>query len=327
MTQNFFIGIGAQKCASTWLHDILLDHPGVVLGQRKEIDFFSYHYGRGHQWYERQFPELRQGVLAGEISPSYFVTQDVPARLRAYNPSVKILLSLRDPVERAISNHRHEVRLGNFSGPDLGFEAGLDNNPMYFEQSRYGTHLLRWRSHFPASRILVVLQEDIEANPVSVAQQVYSFLDLDPGHLSAALHARSNESHLHRSRGLESVRLGLRGTARSLGMDAVWRAAQRAGLQPLYRRLNRRASTLAIPRVSEATRQHLRERLEGEIRLVEELLERPLPTWRTGTRAEAGATLMGGHDDRIAPRASLRAPGSGSERSGSLLVSEIGGSQ
>jgi hypothetical protein len=283
MHQNLFVGIGAQKCASTWLYEILQDHPQVVLSTHKETDFFSYHYGRGLQWYERQFPTQRSACLSGEISPSYLISGDVPERLASFAPDAKILVSLRDPVERAISNHRHEVRLGNFTGPDLSFEAGLQNNPMYLEQSRYGTHLRRWLRYFTPSRILIVLQEDIQAEPLAVARQVYGFLGIDAEHISTALHARPNESHLYRSRALEWVRKSARMTVRSLGMDGVWQVAQRAGMQNLYRRLNRRSPETLIPPVSAVTKQRLRRVLEDEIRMVEELTGRSLPTWRADT--------------------------------------------
>lgn len=326
MSHDLFIGIGAQKCASTWLYDILRDHPQVVLSRSKELDFFSYHYGRGYQWYRSQFPALSSSTLAGEISPSYFVSKDAPDRVRAFDPQARILVSLRDPVERAISNHRHEVRLGSFTGSDLSFEAGLANNPMYLEQSRYGTHLRRWQQCFPEAQILILLQEDIEADPVSVAKQVYSFLDVDTEHVSSFLHVRSNESHLYRSRFVESTRKGLRNTARSLGMDGVWRAAQRAGLQRLYRQFNRRPPTLAIPPVSEPTRAYLRDLLAEEVRCVEDILGRPLPHWRLGARcaerqARCSSVLSEESPGRMLPQTAT----SSSIEPRSFFVPDLGG--
>lgn len=279
MNQNLFIGIGAQKCASTWLYDILADHPEVVLSTHKEVDFFSYEYERGFQWYERQFPENPQSKLCGEISPSYFVDLDTPARLRAFAPDAKILVSLRDPVERAVSNHRHEVRLGNFTGPDFSFEAGMRNNPMYLEQSRYGTQLRRWQEFFPRSQILVVFQEDIRKDPRKVARQVYLFLGIDTDHVPAALEKRSNESHLYKSRGIENMRKSIRELLRSIGMDGVWRAAQAFGLQGLYRRLNRSSPKSLIPPLSPSTEQRLRQQLENEITTVELMVGRTLAEW------------------------------------------------
>jgi hypothetical protein len=290
MKRNWFLGIGGQKCASTWLYDILLDHPQVRVSQRKEIDFFSYHYERGYQWYERHFQLNSEGYLCGEISPSYLIAGDVPQRVHAYMPEAKILVSLRDPVERAISNHRHEVRIGSFDGRDLSFEAGLRNNPSYVEQSRYGTHLQRWLKYFDPSAVLIVFQEDIIDDPIGVAQQVYRFLDIDPGHVSNALESRSNESHVYRFDGLERARRAARGVVRLLGIDGIWRAAQTSGMQRLYRRLNRRPPGAKIPPVAIETRRHLRRLLEDEVRVVEEITGRSLPHWRHDTRTQEEST-------------------------------------
>ncbi|WP_295607077.1 sulfotransferase domain-containing protein [uncultured Lamprocystis sp.] len=281
--RQLFVGIGVQKCATTWLYDILLDHPNVALSKRKELDFFSYHFGRGYQWYEEQFPADRHGCLVGEISPSYFVDANVPERLQAYAPEANLIVSLRDPVERAVSNHRHEVRLGNFHGDDLSFEAGLANNPLYLEQSRYGTYLQRWLRHIPVSRMLFLFQEDIDRDPQVIAQQVYRFLDVDDRHVSNAVEGRSNESVVHRSRMLEHARRSARDLGRLLGIDGVWRAAQKTGLQAVYRQLNRRPPEERIPPVSPETRQRLRLLLAEEIRLVEEITGRLLPHWRNQT--------------------------------------------
>jgi len=278
--RQLFLGIGVQKCATTWLYDILIDHPDLTLSKQKEVDFFSYHFGRGFQWYERQFPPSALDQLIGEISPSYFIDANVPERLHAYAPGVKLLVSLRDPIERAMSNHRHEVRLGNFCGDDLSFTAGLANNPLYVEQSRYGKHLQRWLQHFPASQLLILFQEDIDREPTAVARQVYEFLGIYTDHVSTAVQGRSNESHVYRYRFIERVRKASRNAARTLRVDGLWRAAQHMGLQSLYRRLNRRPPEAQIPRVSAAQRQQLRLLLEDDIGLVEKITGRQLPYWR-----------------------------------------------
>src|SRR5262249_23883612 len=129
-----FLGLGAQKCASTWLHRIVAEHPQVAMPTVKELDFFSNHYDRGYRWYESQFPAVDGDMRTGEVSPSYFHDIRVPARVRAYAPEMKLIVTLRDPVERALSNHRHEVRAGHIDGADLSFEAALESNPMYVEQ-------------------------------------------------------------------------------------------------------------------------------------------------------------------------------------------------
>ena len=92
-----YIGIGAQKCASTWLHRILAEHPDISVPEVQELDFFSYRFDHGYQWYERCFQSAKPARARGEISPSYFGEPTVPGRVARYLPEAKILLSLRDP--------------------------------------------------------------------------------------------------------------------------------------------------------------------------------------------------------------------------------------
>src|SRR5512145_3457050 len=83
-TRPTYVGIGAQKCASTWLHRMLEAHPQVCVPAVKEVDFFSYRYDRGYQWYERRLTTGSDGTVRtarGEISPSYFCEPSVPERL------------------------------------------------------------------------------------------------------------------------------------------------------------------------------------------------------------------------------------------------------
>ena len=94
-----FIG-NCQKCASSWLYDILADHPQVGVSEKKELDFFTQHYDNGHAWYERHFPHSSNIEVVGEISPSYFHEASAPARAKAFRSDARILVSLRDPVER-----------------------------------------------------------------------------------------------------------------------------------------------------------------------------------------------------------------------------------
>lgn len=166
MVQPTFIGLGAQKCASSWIHRVLGDHPEIFASEPKELDFFSHHYNRGYSWYEHCFEPGAGARARGEISPSYFCDPLAPTRVRDYDPALKLVLALRDPVSRAFSNHLHEIRKGFYHCPDLRFESGLARNPMYVFQSRYGSHLEAWTRAFPLSRILILVQEEIHTDPL-----------------------------------------------------------------------------------------------------------------------------------------------------------------
>ncbi len=274
-----FIGIGAQKCASSWLYDILADHPEAALSETKELDFFSYRYEQGYHWYESQFPDKPGAKAVGEISPSYFNEASVPERARLYSPDLRILLSLRDPVERALSQHRHLIRIGMVPGPDYRFEPALADNPSYVEQGRYATHLSRWLESFPENQVLVVLMEDIRKDPEVTARKVYEFLGIDSGHRSAALHEKSNPSYAVRSHVLDSIICTLRGTANKLGMGSAWQGLGRIGFQKLYRGMNRKPSSAVIPPALPETIESLKQRFNQETLKLQEMLGRDLSKW------------------------------------------------
>lgn len=249
------------------------------MSEEKEIDFFSYHFDAGYQWYERQFERCVDKVAIGEISPSYFHEPAVPGRVAAYLPAAKIIVSLRDPVERALSNHRHEVRLGRFQGADLSFEAGLANNPGYEEQGRYATHLKRWLECFPRDRILVLFSEDIAARPMQAAVRLYEFLSIDAGHVSRGLIERPNRSHANRYGWLAGVKEAIYRRARRPPFNWAWRLGITTGLRSLYRSVNVLPSESIIPPPDPGTLAELRRRLAPEMRELSLLVGRPLDHW------------------------------------------------
>jgi len=272
-----FLGIGAQKCASTWIYDILRDHPQVFVSDRKEIDFFSYGYDRGFQWYCNHFCTSHTTDAVGEISPSYFHEFSVPERVKRHIPDPKIIVSLRDPVERAISNHQHEVRVGHFIGKDLSFEAGLENNPMYLEQGLYAKHLARWFHYFSADKILVVFLEEIKENRVDVARRIYNFLNVNTDFNSEAFDRQSNPGHLNRYYNLERLRNRLHLTTKQLGLDSIWSTLSRLGLHAAYSRINKIPTDRIIPPISADTRVKLKEYFSSDVAMLAELLNREIP--------------------------------------------------
>lgn len=279
LSKPTYIGIGAQKCASSWLHLILEEHPEVGVCETKEVDFFSFHFERGYQWYESQFEGCENKLAVGEISPSYLCDPAVPARVAAYSPDIRILVTLRDPVERALSNHRHEVRLGRMKEGDLTFEAGLANNPMYIEQGRYATHLKRWLSHFSLESIKVVLMDDIVSDPRRVAREVYEFVGVDPSYVPSRLDQKFNVSHANRFRGLLNVKDATYSLTRNPAISWLWTAASAIGLKSLYRRVNVRASDAVIPQPSDRILQELRSQFAPEVRELSSILGRSLDHW------------------------------------------------
>lgn len=100
---NFFI-VGAQKCGTTSLHVYLNQMPGFHGSSPKELHYFDRedNYSRGAVWYDRHFIDRGEGYYF-ETSPSYLARKKVPERIHEYNPEAKIIIILREPVDRAYS--------------------------------------------------------------------------------------------------------------------------------------------------------------------------------------------------------------------------------
>jgi len=271
------IGIGAQKAASSWVHDLLRLHPDVAAGREKELDFFSYRHDRGHRWYRAQFPGPG---LAFENSPSYLTDPRAPGRARAFDPDMRIVVTLRDPVDRAFSQHLHEIAKGHI--PAMPFAQAVRDNPDYVEQGRYARHLTGWFDAFPASRILVLFAEEIGDDPVGQAEILYKFLGLPPAQV---LMERRNVSDRARR---PALRHALR-----IGGDAL----RRAGAEPMLLRLkalppvarfldwNSVDLRASIPPLTLAERTALRAEFESDTQALLALLDRTALPWHPADQA------------------------------------------
>jgi len=274
-----FIGIGAQKCASTWLYKMLDAHPESGVSEKKEIDFFSKFYDHGYQWYESQFAHCVGLKAVGEISPSYLCDPSAPGRIKKYAPDIKILLSVRDPIERLLSNHRHEVRAGHLASDDLSVASGIANNPMYIEQGLYAKHLEHWLQHFSRDQLCVVLMEDVKADPEGAARQVYEFLGLDAGFVPEKPAEKYNRSFANRSRSLARVKDSVYSATRSPALNWLWELGKATGLRSVYRSANTVASDVVIPELDAATHEKLQGLFAADVDKLACIIDRPLEQW------------------------------------------------
>ncbi|NJO71288.1 MAG: tetratricopeptide repeat protein [Oscillatoriales cyanobacterium RM1_1_9] len=201
-----FIILGTQKGGTTSLYYYLAQHPQIMPSLIKEIEFWGSKFNRGLPWYLSHFPPTPQGqkILTGEATPSYFDTSVVPNRLLNCFPKIKLIVLLRNPVERAISHYYQWVDLNWELQPlDLAVDTAIEqlqnlNSPIgsqvlsqvwnqpdnYVARGMYVEFLKKWFSIFPGEQILILKSEDFYQNPAVTLQQVYKFLELPPVQLT-----------------------------------------------------------------------------------------------------------------------------------------------
>jgi sulfotransferase family protein len=201
MTLPNFIVIGAAKAGTTALYWYLSEHPAVYMSPVKETNFFA--YGRDtegrllygdpevHHFpiqtmaeYERLFDQADGAVGIGEASPIYLECPQAADRIRAAVPSVRIIASLRHPVERAYSDYLMHLRhRGERFDParDLTVTAPwAAPDSRWMQVSRYHAQLERYYAAFPRTHIHVSLFDDLRHDALGMVQEVYRFVGVDP---------------------------------------------------------------------------------------------------------------------------------------------------
>ncbi len=196
-----FLIIGGQRCGTSSLYYYLTEHPGVVSASTKEIHFFDDSYTKGLAWYRAQFPTAvykhyiervrKYHFLTGEASPYYLFHPHAPHRIAATLPHVKLIVLLRNPIDRAYSQHWLEV-IGKFE--PLSFEQAIRREPertagerekmlqdenyhsyshrrfTYLARGLYIDQLQYWMNYYPREQFLFIKTEDLYKKPAEIVQ-------------------------------------------------------------------------------------------------------------------------------------------------------------
>jgi hypothetical protein len=218
MLPNLFV-IGAAKSGTTSLHHYLNHHPDIFMSPVKEPNFFAFE-GRRPEFagpslqsaatfqrdrlrreryqysvispsdYERLFAQAGGRKIRGESSPAYLYFPGVARRIAAGVPDARIVAVLREPVDRAYSKYRQMRRDNAEPIADFGAAVRLEEHRkqegwspawLYLDRGFYHRQLREYYDTFPASRIHVLLHEDLCRNPKRVLRDIFRFLGVDPG--------------------------------------------------------------------------------------------------------------------------------------------------
>lgn len=195
-----FMLIGAGKSGTTSLYEYLVQHPQVLPPLMKEIGFFNTPrlYSNGINWYLSHFPQIPEGenFLTGEATPSYLSHCNVAEKVFKLFPKVKLIVILRNPVDRTISAYHHSVKdngelrsleevidsemkiIQEISDPSDAMKTKFQFPPKYILFSMYYYFLKKWINVFPREEFLILNSNDFYASPSTVMTQIFDFLDL-----------------------------------------------------------------------------------------------------------------------------------------------------
>ena len=277
MTLPTFLGIGVMRGGSTWLHELLSTHPDIyVPKRRKEIYFFDLYYDRGLEWYEQFFPkaeEARRFRALGEITPTYFYRPYGPERIAGVPSITRLLLILRNPIDRLNSHYGLLVKNGQYSG---SLDSFLAERPDMIQQGFYSRYLKNFLARFGREQILVLIYEDATADVTGTKATLGRFLDVSADRFPVEAGTKSvNRSY--RPRAALGYALARRVAWYHLrygwNLDWVVNWGKRLGIESLFGDAGR------LPSMKPQTKSYLQGVYEPEIRELESLLQTDLARW------------------------------------------------
>lgn len=198
--------LGAQRAGTTSLFNALKQHPDIQPAIRKEVHYFDLHYRKGQAWYRSWFAtpfwqKDPDSIRWMEATPYYLFHPQVPQRMKQTIPDARLIVLLRNPIDRAFSDYQWQRRMKKES---LSFEEALaaetertageeerlisdqdyvseaHNRYSYIARGLYARQLERWYNHFPADRLMVLPAESFFLNMAQSLKQIEEFAELPP---------------------------------------------------------------------------------------------------------------------------------------------------
>lgn len=269
-----FVSVGPQRTGSTWLYEMLLQHPGLCVPEAvKETMFFDRRYGRGLSWYAQYFEHCGDDQLCGEVAPTYFDAPQVPERIHSLWPECLVVVGLRHPAERAFSLYLHHLRKGRVSG---SFREAIEQKPRIVMSGKYATHVPKWQSAFGEEQVDWIFLDDIKSRPHDVVEHFCQRLDVEPIDTLTGTEEKVNAASLPRFPSLGRAAAYLTTRLHAHGLHRVVEWGKKLGL----RRLAYAGGEDEMPELTDPDRQRLVELYREDIAFVEEMTGRDLSYWR-----------------------------------------------
>ncbi|RUS83332.1 hypothetical protein EGW08_008910 [Elysia chlorotica] len=208
---------GVSKCGTKAVIEYLKLHPHVV-APRSEINFFNnetLQFQHGLEWYIEQMPPSLEHQITVEKSPDYFQNHQCADLIRAASPATKLILLLREPIERLVSEYMQlsEKRPGlpEFDKWVIGQDTGdIDQRVPSVMVSAYSEHVSYWLSVFPRPQIHIIESQSLRDYPLQEMRKVESFLNLQP-------FFQPDDFYYNSTRGFYCMRMRFTGKTKCLG--------------------------------------------------------------------------------------------------------------
>jgi hypothetical protein len=185
-----FLGIGAQRAGTTWLHHCLAEHPDIYMPEKKEQRFFNFNWNKGLEHYKTAFKDGKAFRVRGEITPDYYHNLSAMQRIRETLPEVKLVFIMRNPIERAYS--QYELYYGT-EHRKMSFQETYFAHPEIIEWGMYGKHVESILRLFNKESIHFVEYEALLTSPVETLASIFQFVGADSSFIPSSISKTYNK--------------------------------------------------------------------------------------------------------------------------------------
>jgi len=263
-----FLIIGGQRCGSSWIHKCLDEHPQVFTAEPKELHFFNRHFENGVPWYLNHFHPSPDHLAWGEVTPDYIADRESPRLAAEVCPDSKLVLIMREPIERAYSIYR--LKMGT-SLSNLTFEEAFRKHPEILEHGLYFEHIKNWHQYFPPDQLLIMTYDDLLRSDKQTISKIFRHIMVDDQFVPSWIGKPLNTAILPK----------LRSRLNSVGLDPLIKAVGRSPIGDMVRRRVKAKKHSADPfcRIGESTVQELKAYYRKPNNQLRELLKINLDGW------------------------------------------------
>lgn len=263
-----YLVIGGQRCGSSWIHKCLDEHPQVFTANPKELHFFNRHFENGVPWYLNHFHPSLDHLAWGEVTPDYIADNESPRRAAEVCPDAKLVLIMREPIERAYSIYR--LKMGTSLNYPT-FEEAISNHPEILEHGLYFKHITNWYRYFSPDQFLFLTYNDLIHSDQQTISKIFRHIMVDDQFVPTWIGKPLNTAVLPK----------LRAQLKSVGLDPVIKAVGRSPVGDMIRRrvkANKKSSD-PLSRISGPTVHRLKEYYREPNNQLRELLKTGLEGW------------------------------------------------
>ena len=228
-----FVVVGPMKTGTSWVHEFLSWHNQVSVPTTvKETYYFSKKHHKGQQWFDKQFDELDDHLIKGEVGPTYFSETNAAELIFKHSPKARIVIILREPYERFLSHYHHNVRGGTVAQGTPLDQAYRDHDQMR-GQSEYCKYITFWKQTFGADQVTVLFYEDLNLRPQQFVASLSKTLGIDDHTLPDSLNKKVGHRGVPVNKHVLRAALNFKTYLRHRDMHFIVNAAKKLGLRDM----------------------------------------------------------------------------------------------